>query len=136
MGRSTDATGWASTSMGGYTLASGDASTAIGYYSTASDYASLAIGQYNSSGSSVTNSATAFNTANTAFVIGNGVDSSNRSDAFKVMFSGDTYVSGELYIGGSLLSTNKLSDALIESSSIYIGNDPHQQLAVLSIIPL
>jgi hypothetical protein len=100
MGRSTDATGWASTSMGGYTLASGDASTAIGYYSTASDYASLAIGQYNSSGSSVTNSSTSFSTSNTAFIIGNGVDSSNRSDAFKVMFSGDTYVSGELYAAG------------------------------------
>ena len=52
------------------------------------------------------------------------MDSSNGSDAFKKLCLVAIYVSGELYIGGSLLSTNKLSDALIESSSIYIGNDP------------
>jgi hypothetical protein len=62
----------------------------------------MVIGQYNSSGSSVTNSATAFNTANTAFVIGNGVDSSNKSDAFKVMYNGNTTISGDDLTIGNL----------------------------------
>ena len=68
----------------------------MGRNTTASDYGSLVIGQYNSSGSSVTNSATSFSTSNTAFVIGNGADSSNKSDAFKVMFNGDATVSNDL----------------------------------------
>ena len=109
MGLSSTASGYASTSMGQGTTASGNYSTAMGWTSTASglysmaagrkviasDYASTVIGQYNSSGSSVTNSASAFNTANTAFVIGNGADNSNKSDAFKVMFNGNTTIGGD-----------------------------------------
>ena len=95
MGRSTIASGNHSSANGYYTTASGNRSSATGAYTTASDFGSMVIGQYNSSGSSVTNSATAFNTANTAFVIGNGVDSSNKSDAFKVMYNGNTTISGD-----------------------------------------
>ena len=95
MGGNTTASGDHSTAMGRLTTASGNNSTAMGYQTTASDYGSLVIGQFNSSGSSVTNSATDFNTANTAFVIGNGTNSSNRSDAFKVMFNGNTFISGD-----------------------------------------
>ena len=92
MGAGTTASGSRSTSMGDNTTASGHSSTSMGYYTTASDYASTVIGQYNSSGSSAT-SADSFSTSNTAFVIGNGTNSSNKSDAFKVMFNGDAYVS-------------------------------------------
>ena len=105
MGSSTTASGNYSTSMGYETTASGSRSTAMGSGTTASDYGSLVIGQYNSSGSSVTNSATSFSTANTAFVIGNGVDSSNKSDAFKVMFNGDTHLSGSLFFGGTEITS-------------------------------
>ena len=127
MGRNTTASGQNSTTMGSGTIASGNNSTATGYFTTASgnkttamganttasDYASLVIGQYNSSGSSVTNSATAYNTANTAFVIGNGVDSSNKSDAFKVMFNGDTTVGGDITIS---------SDARLKSNIVSLGS--------------
>ena len=81
MGNYTEANGWYSTAMGYGATASGSYSTAIGKYATASDYSSTVIGQHNSSGSSVTNSAISFSTSNTAFVIGNGADSSNKSDA-------------------------------------------------------
>ena len=125
MGRNTTASGWYSTSMGYYTTASGsystamgdvtttsgERSTAMGKGTTASDYASLVIGQYNSSGSSAT-SASSFNTSNTAFVIGNGVDSSNKSDAFKVMFNGDTTVGGDITIS---------SDARLKSNIASLG---------------
>ena len=94
-GSNTTASGDYSTAMGYYTTASGDVSTAMGSYTTANDYASVVIGQYNSSGSSVTNSASMFSTSNTAFVIGNGADSSNKSDAFKVMFNGNTTIGGD-----------------------------------------
>ena len=113
MGSRTTASGNNSTATGYYTTASGNKTTAMGSNTTASDYASLVIGQYNSSGSSVTNSATAYNTANTAFVIGNGVDSSNKSDAFKVMFNGDTTVGGDITIS---------SDARLKSNIVSLGS--------------
>ena len=119
IGDLTTASGRGSTSMGQYNTASGRASTAMGNNITASDFASLVIGQFNSSGSSVTNSATEFNTANTAFVIGNGVDTSNRSDAFKVMFNGDTTVSNDLTVNGDVVVS---SDARIKSNIVSLGS--------------
>ena len=113
MGAYTTASGQNSQAMAWDTKASGAASTATGRGTTASDYASLVVGQYNSSGSSVTNSATSFSTSNTAFVIGNCVDSSNKSDAFKVMFNGDTTVGGDITIS---------SDARLKSNIVSLGS--------------
>jgi len=101
MGERTTASGIWSTAMGYYTTASGLASTAMGYYTTASDYSSTVIGQYNSSGSSAT-SANSFSTSAPAFVIGNGTASNAKSDAFKVMFNGDTTISGDDLTIGNL----------------------------------
>jgi len=119
MGYSTTASGNSSTAMGYQTTASGDSSTAMGKQTIASDFASLVIGQYNSSGYSVTNNATSFNTANTAFVIGNGADSSNKSDAFKVMFNGDTTISNDLTVSGDVVVS---SDARLKSNIISLGS--------------
>ena len=119
MGYSTTASAQSSTAMGRGTTASGTNSTAMGYGTTASDYGSLVIGRYNSSGSSVTNNATSFNTANTAFVIGNGADSSNKSDAFKVMFNGDTTVSNDLTVSGDVVVS---SDARLKSNIVSLGS--------------
>ena len=97
MGGNTTASGNKSTAIGFGTVASGGVSTAIGYGSEARDFGSLAIGSYNSSLSSITTngSATVYDADNTAFVIGNGADISNKSDAFKVMFNGNTTISGD-----------------------------------------
>ena len=119
MGNNTTASGNNSTAMGYFTTASGNKTTAMGANTTASDYASLVIGQFNSSGSSVTNNATSFNTANTAFVIGNGADSSNKSDAFKVMFNGDTTVSNDLTVSGDVVIS---SDARLKSNIVSLGS--------------
>ncbi len=119
MGNNTTASGNNSTAMGYFTTASGNKTTAMGANTTASDYASLVIGQFNSSGSSVTNNATSYNTANTAFVIGNGTDSSNKSDAFKVMFNGDTTVSNDLTVSGDVVIS---SDARLKSNIESLGS--------------
>ena len=118
MGRSTTASGWFSTAMGGYTTASGQNSTAMGFNTTASDFASTVIGQYNSSGSSAT-SAGGFSTSNTAFVIGNGTASNAKSDAFKVMFNGDTTVSNDLTVSGDVVIS---SDARLKSNIVSLGS--------------
>jgi len=94
VGYGTQATGHVAFSAGQSTNASGYASTAIGNYTIASDYGSTVIGQYNSSGSSAT-SANSFSTSAPAFVIGNGSASNAKSDAFKVMFNGNTTIGGD-----------------------------------------
>lgn len=102
MGRDTEANGDSSTAIGEWAVANGHRSTAIGYRVTASDYASLAIGSWNSSGSSVTSDALAYNSDNTAFVIGNGTGSASKSDAFKVLFNGNTTIGGDNLTIGDL----------------------------------
>jgi hypothetical protein len=94
MGVFTTASGDYSTAMGYSTTASGQYATAIGFRATASDKSSFVIGEYNLLGSTVTNSATEFSTENTAFVIGNGADADNRSDALTVLFDGTTTIAG------------------------------------------
>jgi hypothetical protein len=93
-GYGTLASGNAAFTSGRGTEASGSYSKASGYYTTASDYGSHVIGSWNSSGSSAT-SATSFSTSAPAFVIGNGTASNSRSDAFKVMFNGNTMIGGD-----------------------------------------
>ena len=104
--------------MGTSTTASGTYSIGMGYRTTASDFASVVIGQYNSSGSSAT-SATSFSTSNTAFVIGNGTASNAKSDAFKVMFNGDTTVSNDLTVSGDVVIS---SDARLKSNIVSLGS--------------
>ena len=110
MGTQTTASGSRSTAMGEGTIASGNYSTAMGLYTIASDRSSLVIGEYNLLGSTVTNSATQFSTDNTAFVIGNGADSDNRSDALTVLFNGDATLAGSMtatsFIGDGSQLTN------------------------------
>ena len=118
MGSGTTASGGYSTAMGYGATASGDYSTAMGYGATASDYASLVIGQYNSSGYSAT-SVSSFSTSAPAFVIGNGTNSSNKSDAFKVMFNGDTTVSNDLTVSGDVVIS---SDARLKSNIVSLGS--------------
>ena len=119
MGYWTEANGDYSTSMGGGTKANGVYSTAIGYGSYASDYSSLVIGHWNLSGSTVTGSATAANSANTLFVIGNGSQDWSRSDAFKVMANGDTTVSNDLTVGGDIVVS---SDARLKANIVSLGS--------------
>ncbi len=113
MGDDTTASGHWSTAIGFGTTASGSRSTAMGYSTEASDYASLVIGQHNLLGSTVTNSATEFSTDNTAFVIGNGANTDNRSDALTVLFDGTTTIAGDLSIN---------SDARLKANIISLGS--------------
>ena len=118
MGYEAIANGDYSSAMGQYSVADGKSSTAMGYGSYASDYSSLVIGYFNLNGSTVTGSATQANSANTAFVIGNGTFS-NRSDAFKVMANGDTTVSNDLTVGGDIVVS---SDARLKANIVSLGS--------------
>ena len=119
MGYWTEANGDYSTSTGEFSDANGKTSTAMGYGSYASDAFSLVIGHNNLSGSTVTGSATEFNSANTAFVIGNGSWPWDRSDAFKVMSNGDTTVSNDLTVNGDIVVS---SDARLKANIVSLGS--------------
>jgi len=116
-GLNTVASGGGSFAFHSGTTASGTNSTALGRVTVASDYASTVIGQYNSSGSSAT-SANSFSTSAPAFVIGNGT-SGSLSDAFKVMFNGDTTVSNDLTVSGDVVVS---SDARLKSNIVSLGS--------------
>ena len=118
MGNQTEAIGLNSTALGFYTKAAGDYSTAMGNRLLANDYSSFVIGYNNLSGSTVTGSATAANSANTLFVIGNGSQSWIKSDAFKVMANGDTTVSNDLTVGGDIVVS---SDARLKANIVSLG---------------
>tara|TARA_R110001592_G_scaffold124286_1_gene333046 strand:+ start:656 stop:1402 length:747 start_codon:yes stop_codon:yes gene_type:complete len=94
MGNFTTASGYRSTAMGSSTTASGESSTSMGHGTTAKGYRSTAMGQYNVLNSG--DAATSFNLTNTAFSIGNGTSAGARSDAFSVLFNGNTTVAGSI----------------------------------------
>ena len=127
MGYFAKANGNFSTAMGRDSKANGVSSATIGFNTTASDYGSLVIGVYNSAGSSVTSSATAFNTANTAFVIGNGTASNAKSDAFKVMFNGDATVGNDLTVSGDIVVN---SDMRLKANIISLGSTLYKLLQI------
>ena len=118
IGRLTSASGMRSLATGEQSTASGLLSTVMGYNTMASDYASLAIGRFNSASSSAT-SANSFDSSAPAFVIGNGLDNSNRSDAFKVMFNGDATVSNDLTVSGDVVVS---SDARLKANIASLGS--------------
>jgi hypothetical protein len=114
--------------MGINTTASGKASTAMGQATTASDYGSLVMGRYNSVGSSVTSggSATAFDTDNSAFVIGNGTASGSESDALVVYSSGNATLSGDLTVGtgsaAGVFQSNGNNDLTLKTGNSTTGS--------------
>jgi len=112
-GRNTTASGYNSTVMGLFAEASGDTSTAMGQGTIASDYLSFIVGKHNLAGSTVTSSANQFSLDNTAFVIGNGTASNNRSDALTVLFDGTTTIAGDLNVN---------SDARLKANIVSLGS--------------
>jgi len=155
-GSKVTASGNLSTAFGDQTSAGAVNSTTFGTGTTAKDFSSFIIGSYNSVGSTTTvnGSLSSYDSDNSAFVIGNGADSSNKSDAFIVYSNGNTAIAGTLTLGGAFTvpasigssgqvlkvpssgsvlewgsaggasSIDDLTDALIEVNSIYVGNDP------------
>ena len=94
VGFESQANGAASVSMGALNIAAADASVALGFNTVANSYAGVAIGQFNSSNQ--TENPVAFESNNTAFVIGNGDSVNARSNAFEVDFNGNTTASGNV----------------------------------------
>ena len=109
-GLSTQSTGYSSAALGRETVASGNHSLSIGQGTNSHAFNSMALGQYNSV--STTANPDTYLTTNTALVIGNGTDTNNRSNAFKVLFDGTTTIAGDLSIN---------SDARLKANIVSLG---------------
>ena len=105
------ASGVAAVAIGGAS-ASGDYSTAIGIGSTSESRAETVIGTYDTG--YTPNSATAWDAADRLFVIGNGADDGNRSDAIVVLKNGNVGIgssapSYDLDVVGNINFTGNLT---------------------------
>jgi hypothetical protein len=122
IGDNTFASGASSTAFGYYNAASGSRSVAMGSNNTASGAQSTAMGASNTAQSfgetvlginAVTGSgsATSFSSTDRLFAIGNGTNTSNRSNALTILKNGNTGIgtstpTNRLQVIGSSLSTN------------------------------
>ena len=120
-GLSTQSTGYSSAALGRETVASGNHSLSIGQGTNSHAFNSVALGQYNSV--STTANPDTYLTTNTALVIGNGTDTNNRSNAFKVLFDGTTTIAGSVTAssfvgdGSGLTSLPLVVESITEGSN-------------------
>ena len=100
IGLGTTASGLLSTSFGNATTASGDHTTAFGGYTIAQGSHQVVIGRYNEA----QGSATSWDDSDDIFIIGNGTDSSNRSNALSVQKNGNAEFAGTVRVqpGGDI----------------------------------
>jgi hypothetical protein len=86
MGFEASATGAYARSIGNFTSASGNISTAMGSSTLAPSFSEFVIGRLNTVYTPL--NATGWNNSDRLFVVGNGTDINNRSDAFVIMKNG------------------------------------------------
>ena len=108
-----------STALGNGTKAIGKSSTSLGFNTRANDFGSTVIGQYNALGRETTIDSLAFNAENTAFVVGNGTSITATSDAFSILFNGDTNVGHDLTVEGDVVVN---SDRRLKANIISLGS--------------
>ena len=126
-GLSTQSTGYSSAALGRETVASGNHSLSIGQGTNSHAFNSVALGQYNS----VSNTANpdTYLTTNTALVIGNGTDTNNRSNAFKVLFDGTTTVAGSVTASSFIGDGSGLTSLPLVVESITEGGNTGVRLS-------
>ncbi|MDN3492728.1 tail fiber domain-containing protein [Winogradskyella bathintestinalis] len=124
----TKATGNGSAVMGHATTASGDHSFAMGNGTTASASGGVAFGTFNA-------------TTDAAFVIGNGSDGDNQSDAFVVntdgsaVFAGDVTVNSDMRLKSNIMSLGSTVAKLLQidgKSYVMKKNTTEQKIGLLA----
>ncbi len=113
IGYNSNAGGLGSTALGYQTNANNTGAVALGYNVTADGLGSTAVGYENTAPSAfettgglfatnyTPNSATSYHAEDRLFTIGNGINSSNRSDAFMILKNGNTFINGALTLNNA-----------------------------------
>ena len=100
LGLNASAIGKNSMSIGANSYAKGNESLATGYHATSLSYRQITLGSYNTE--KTDSSLDTWVDTDPIFVIGNGKDSNNRSDAVVVAKNGDTTINGNTTINGEI----------------------------------
>lgn len=90
LGSNNVSSGFNSTAIGGFTVASGDYSSSFGRFTRSKSYGGIVLGIFNDSANAA--SATAINSNNRIFQIGNGTADNARRNAITVLQNGNTGV--------------------------------------------
>ena len=133
LGNYSHAEGVKTVSQGASSHTEGENTTAIGTASHAEGLGSIAQGNYSHAQNQGTlangNAQTAigkFNVADTtsAFIIGNGVDASHRSNMFFIDWNGNACFLNTLLVGANAITPNKIADAkfYVEGKSYFNGD--------------
>jgi hypothetical protein len=125
MGYNTQASGQSSTSMGYSTQATGSYSSSAGIGTLARGFAGTVVGMYNFP---VTASQTSVSSSTPLFIVGNGDDASNRSNALLVAKNGNVGIgsdlpSEQLVINGSGASTIQLQNNYIDKGFVQLSGN-------------
>jgi len=100
-GSGANATGNYSFALGNDTLSSGDGSFTIGNHLSADYFNSIVMGQWNAAISGSGSGNTTWVGTDPLFVLGNGADSGNLSNALVILKNGDTTLNGNLTVTGN-----------------------------------
>ncbi len=96
LGQETFANGYSSLATGYYTFANGNLSTTMGYSNTAESYGQTSLGVNSTVAAAGT--VDSYVATDRLFVIGNGMDIFNRSDAMVILKNGNTTINGDLEV--------------------------------------
>lgn len=105
--------------LGNGTTASGNGSFAIGNHVTAAYYDSIVLGQWNQAISGSGSGNTTWDSTDPLFVIGNGPDSGDTSNALVMLKSGDTTLNGNLTVNGN---TTLNGPSTLNGTANFTGN--------------
>ena len=122
LGIASTASGWGATAIGILSSAEGSASVALGSRAKAYSLSEIAVGQFNTAYALNTPTSTyEFNGADRIFVVGNGQDDNNLSDAMVVLKNGNTTINGTTTANSFVKAGGSSSQFLMADGSVSEG---------------
>ena len=119
LGIASTASGWGATAIGILSSAEGSASVALGSRAKAYSLSEIAVGQFNTAYALNTPTSTyEFNGADRIFVVGNGQDDNNLSDAMVVLKNGNTTINGDVTANSIKTPNGTSSQYLMADGSV------------------
>ena len=124
LGIGSTASGWGATAIGILSSAEGSSSVALGSRAKAYSLSEIALGQFNTAYTLNTpTSPYEFNGADRIFVVGNGTDENNKSDAMVVLKNGNTTINGTTTANSFVKAGGTSSQYLMADGTTTVGPD-------------
>ena len=122
LGIASTASGWGATAIGIQSSAEGSSSVALGSRAKAYSLSEIAVGQFNTAYTlNTSTSPYEFNGADRIFVVGNGIDENNKSDAMVVLKNGNTTINGTTTANSFVKAGGQANEFLMADGSVSAG---------------